>query len=211
MARYNDANCKLCRREATKLFLKGYRCYTEKCSFEKRGYPPGMHGKLAGRRRKASDYSIQLREKQKVKRLYGLLEAQFKNYFKKASRMPGITGEQLLVSLECRLDNIIYRMGFCPSRKSARQMIRHRHFLINDKLVDLPSYSVKLGDEITVKDKSRDLPLIQGSVESRQKEQVLSWLEVDFKIFKGRMLSKPTRAEIPVAAQEQLIVELYSK
>jgi len=211
MARYHDANCKLCRREATKLFLKGYRCYTEKCSFEKRGYPPGMHGRFGGRRRKTSEYSIQLREKQKVKRLYGLLEAQFKNYFKKATRMQGITGELLLVSLECRLDNIIYRMGFCPSRKSARQMVRHRHFLVNSKLVDLPSFSVNAGDEITVREKSKNIPLIQSSVESRQKEQILSWLEVDFKGLKGRMLTMPTREEIPVVAQEQMIVELYSK
>lgn len=211
MARYHDADCKLCRREATKLFLKGYRCYTEKCAIERKGYPPGMHGRMGGRRRKVSDYSIQLREKQKVKRLYGLLEAQFKNYFKKASSMPGITGEQLLIFLECRLDNIIYRMGFCPSRKSARQMVRHRHFLVNGKPVDLPSYSVKLGDEISIRGRSKDLPLIQSSVENRQKEQVLSWLEVDFKELKGRMLSQPTRDEIPVAVQEQLIVELYSK
>ncbi len=211
MARYNDADCKLCRREGTKLFLKGYRCYTEKCAIERKGYPPGMHGRMAGRRRKVSDYQVQLREKQKVKRLYGLLEAQFKNYFVKASSMPGITGEQLLVSLECRLDNIIYRMGFCPSRKSARQMVRHRHFLVNGRPVDLPSYGVRLGDEISVRDRSRDIPLIQGSVENRQKEQVLSWLEVDFKEMKGRMLSQPTRDEIPVAVQEQLIVELYSK
>ncbi|MFQ6102957.1 MAG: 30S ribosomal protein S4 [Candidatus Glassbacteria bacterium] len=211
MSRYHGADCKLCRREGTKLFLKGYRCYTEKCSFERRGYPPGMHGKVGGRRRKPSDYSIQLREKQKVKRLYGLLETQFKNYFKKASRMPGITGEQLLISLECRLDNIVYRMGFCPSRKAARQMVRHRHFLVNKRIVDLPSYSVKSGDEIAVRDKSKDIPLIRESIESRQKEQVLNWLEVDFKNFKGRVLTKPSRAEIPVATQEQLIVELYSK
>jgi len=211
MARYHEANCKLCRREATKLFLKGYRCYTEKCSLERKAYPPGVHGRVAGRRRKTSDYSIQLREKQKVKRMYGVLEAQFKNYFKKASRISGITGEQLLISLESRLDNIIYRMGFCPSRKSARQMVRHRHFLVNEKLVDLPSFNVKAGDEISVRTKSRELPLIQGSVENRQKEQVLSWLEVDFKALKGRVLATPTRAEIPVVAQEQLIVELYSK
>ncbi len=170
-----------------------------------------MHGRFGGRRRKTSEYSIQLREKQKVKRLYGLLEAQFKNYFKKATRMQGITGELLLVSLECRLDNIIYRMGFCPSRKSARQMVRHRHFLVNSKLVDLPSFSVNAGDEITVREKSKNIPLIQSSVESRQKEQILSWLEVDFKGLKGRMLTMPTREEIPVVAQEQMIVELYSK
>jgi small subunit ribosomal protein S4 len=211
MARYHEADCKLCRREGTKLFLKGYRCYTEKCAFERRGYPPGMHGRAGGRRRKASEYQIQLREKQKMKRLYGLLETQFKNYFKKASRMPGITGEQLMVFLECRLDNIIYRMGFCPSRKSARQMVKHRHFLVNEKQVDLPSYSVRPGDVVSVREKSRNVPIIQSSVESRQKEQVLSWLEVDFKGLKGRLLAKPTRAEIPVAAQEQLVVELYSK
>lgn len=211
MARYAESVCKLCRREGTKLFLKGYRCYTEKCAFERRGYPPGMHGKLAGRRRKASDYSIQLREKQKVKRLYCLLETQFKNYFKKASAMPGVTGEQLLVALETRLDNIVFRMGFCPSRQSARQMVRHRHFLVNNKPVDLPSYGVQVGDEVSVREKSRNIPLIQASVEYRQKEQVLSWLEVDFKNMKGRLLARPTRAEIPVAVQEQLIVELYSK
>jgi small subunit ribosomal protein S4 len=211
MARYAESVCKLCRREGTKLFLKGYRCYTEKCAFERRGYPPGVHGKFAGRRRKASDYSIQLREKQKVKRLYGLLEAQFKNYFKKASGMPGVTGEQLLVALETRLDNIVYRMGFCPSRKAARQMVRHRHFLVNNKPVDLPSYGVKIGDEVSVREKSQNIPLIQGSIENRQKEQILSWLDVDFKNMKGRVLAKPSRAEIPVAVQEQLIVELYSK
>ena len=211
MSRYHAADCKLCRREGTKLFLKGYRCYTVKCASERRGYPPGMHWKVAGRRRKTSDYSIQLRENLKVKRLYGVLEAQFKNYFKKASRMPGITGEQLLISLECRLDNIVYRMGFCPSRKSARQMVRHSHFLVNNRKVDLPSYSLKSGDEIAVRGKSKDIPLIRECVESRQKEQVLSWLEVDFKNLKGRVLTRPQRTEIPVAAQEQLIVELYSK
>jgi small subunit ribosomal protein S4 len=194
-----------------KLFLKGYRCYTEKCAIEKRAYPPGMHGRLGGRRRKASEYSIQLREKQKVKRLYGILEAQFRHYFKKVSGMPGITGEQLLVALETRLDNVVFRLGFCPSRKAARQMVRHRHFAVNNKPVDLPSYGVKIGDEISVREKSRNIPLIMNSVEDRQKEQPLSWLEVDFKNMKGRLLATPTRSEIPVAVQEQLIVELYSK
>jgi small subunit ribosomal protein S4 len=211
MARFTGPVCKLCRREGQKLFLKGTRCYTEKCAIERRGYPPGVHGRMAARRRKQSEYATQLREKQKVKRIYGVLESQFENYFLKSSRTPGVTGENLLVMLERRLDNIVYRLGLAPSRKSARQLVRHRHILVGGRPVDIPSFQVSPGDEIRVKEKSREMPLILGSIESRGKEATLPWLEVDFKSMTGRMIELPTRDTIPIAAEEQLIVELYSK
>jgi small subunit ribosomal protein S4 len=211
MARYSGPVCKLCRREEQKLFLKGTRCYTEKCAIERRGYPPGEHGRAAQRRRKQSEYALQLREKQKVKRIYGVLETQFKNYFVEAARQSGVTGENLLVQLERRLDNVVYRLGLAPSRKGGRQLVRHRHVQVNGRTVDVPSFQVSRGDQITIKEKSREMPLILGAIESRGKEGTPPWLEVDFKTMSGRMLELPTRETIPIAADEQLIVELYSK
>ena len=211
MARHTGPVCRLCRREGQKLFLKGTRCYTEKCAIERRGYPPGVHGRMASRRRKQSEYATQLREKQKVKRIYGVLESQFENYFTKSSQTPGVTGENLLIMLERRLDNVVYRLGLAPSRKAARQLVRHRHININGRVVDVPSYQVSPGERIQVKEKSREMPLILGSIESRGKEGTLPWLEVDFKSQSGRMVELPSRETIPIAAEEQLIVELYSK
>ena len=211
MARYLDANCKLCRREGTKLFLKGERCYTDKCAVERRAFAPGQHGRNAARRRKTSDYNTQLREKQKVKRIYGLLEKQFRNYFVKASRKSGVTGENLLQLLETRLDNIVYRLGLAPSLKSARQLVRHSHITVNGKVVDIPSYQVIPGEEISVREKSRQLGLILSTIERRGKQEPVNWLSVDYKSQTGRMLEIPGRADIPVATHEQLIVELYSK
>ena len=211
MARHTGPVCRLCRREGQKLFLKGTRCYTEKCAIERRGYPPGVHGRMAGRRRKQSEYATQLREKQKVKRIYGVLETQFENYFTKSAQTPGVTGENLLVMLERRLDNVVYRLGLAPSRKAGRQLVRHRHITVNGRVVDVPSYQVSPGQRIQVKEKSREMPLILGSIESRGKEGTLPWLEVDFKSQSGSMVEMPTRETIPIAAEEQLIVELYSK
>ena len=211
MARYTGPVCKLCRREGQKLFLKGQKCYTEKCPVERRAYPPGQHGPAQARRRKQSDYAVQLREKQKVKRIYGLHERQFRNLFERAVNVPGITGENLIVSLESRLDNVIFRMGFAPSRSAARQLVRHRHVEINGSIVDVPSYQVTPGDEIAVKPKSKDLLTVQASLEARTRPTLLEWLALDEKARVGRMVRKPTRGDIPLAVQEQLIVELYSK
>jgi len=211
MARYTGPVCKLCRREGQKLFLKGQKCYTEKCPVERRAYPPGQHGPAQARRRKQSDYAVQLREKQKVKRIYGLHERQFRNAFERAVNVPGITGENLLVSLESRLDNVVFRMGFAPSRSAARQLVRHRHVEINGSIVDVPSYQVSPGDEIAVKPKSKDLLAVQASLEARTRPALLEWLALDEKARVGRMVRKPTRGDIPLAVQEQLIVELYSK
>jgi small subunit ribosomal protein S4 len=211
MARYNGPVCKLCRREGQKLFLKGIKCYTEKCPVERRAYPPGQHGPAQARRRKQSDYAIQLREKQKVKRIYGLGERQFRNLFEKAAVLTGITGENLIVSLESRLDNIVFRMGFAPSRASARQLVRHRHVEVNGRIVDIPSYQVSAGDEVALKASSRQLTIVEESLESRTRPQLLDWLALDQKNRVGRLVRKPTREDIPLAAQEQLIVELYSK
>lgn len=209
MARYTDAVCKLCRREKQKLFLKGSRCFTEKCAIERRNYAPGQHG--LSRRSKSSEYSRQLREKQKLKRIYGLLETQFRNYYEKANRTKGITGENLVLLLEKRLDNVIYRLGFAPSRNSARQIVRHRHILVNDKLVDIPSYQIKVGDVIKVADKSKKLAVIHDSVSKVRDSQLAAWLEIDKAALAGKFLSVPTRAEIPLEVNEQLVVELYSK
>ena len=211
MARYTGSNCKLCRREGTKLLLKGEKCRTEKCPIERRSFAPGMHGRFSRRRRRETEYALQLREKQKVKRIYGVLETQFRNYFEKSARKKGLTGDNLLIMLERRLDNILYRMGFCPSRKSARQLIRHRFFTVNDRIVDIPSYQVKEGDVISVREKGKDLGLIMASIEVSQREETPSWLRVDFKGMKGEVLSTPTREEIPEPVQEQLIVGLYSR
>ncbi len=211
MARYTGPVCKLCRREGQKLFLKGQKCYTEKCPVERRAYPPGQHGPAQARRRKQSDYALQLREKQKVKRIYGLPEKQFRTLFERATKVPGITGENLIVSLETRLDNIVFRMGFAQSRAQARQLVRHRHVEVNGRIVDIPSYHVKPGDEIAIKPKSRDIVPVQQALEARTRPPLLDWLALDEKARVGRMVRQPTRADIPLAAQEQLIVELYSK
>ena len=211
MSRYVEANCKLCRREGTKLFLKGSRCLTEKCAVEKRAYPPGQHGQASGRRRKASQYSRQLREKQKVKRIYGLSEQQFRNTFQRALGEPGRTGENLLVALESRLDNVVYRMGLAPSRKAARQLVRHRHVEVNGRPVDVPSYQLAPGDEVRVSKASRELDVIAVSLELASKGQPVSWVTVDRGAMAGKVVERPTRDAIPIAAEEQLIVELYSK
>jgi small subunit ribosomal protein S4 len=211
MARYTGPVCKLCRREGQKLFLKGQKCYTEKCPVERRAYPPGQHGPAQARRRKQSDYAVQLREKQKVKRIYGLHERQFRNAFERALKIPGITGENLLVDLESRLDNVIFRMGFAMSRSQARQIVRHRHVEVNGSIVDVPSYQVSPGDEVAVKAKSKDLLAVEASLAARTRPALLQWLALDEKARVGRMVRKPTRGDIPLAVQEQLIVELYSK
>ena len=211
MARYTGPACKLCRREGTKLFLKGTRCLTEKCAVERRAYAPGQHGQSTGRRRKASEYAKQLREKQKVKRIYGLSERQFRNIFERALKEPGVTGEALLVALESRLDNLVYRMGFATSRKQARQLVRHRHIQINGRVVDIPSFVVRPGDEVKVVDASKELVQIKVAMEQFTRGQPVSWIQVDTDKAMGRMTERPTRDAIPIAAQEQLIVELYSK
>jgi small subunit ribosomal protein S4 len=211
MARYTGPVCKLCRREGTKLFLKGTRCLTEKCAVERRAYAPGQHGQSTGRRRKASEYAKQLREKQKVKRIYGLSERQFRNIFERALKEPGVTGEALLVALESRLDNLVYRMGFATSRKQARQLVRHRHIQVNGRVVDIPSYVVLPGDEVKVVDASREMLQVKVALEQFGRGQPVSWIQVDTDKVLGRMTERPTRDAIPIAAQEQLIVELYSK
>ena len=211
MARYTGPSCKLCRREGTKLFLKGSRCNSDKCSLEKRAYIPGEHGNAKGFRRRLSDYGIHLREKQKVRRIYGILEKQFRKYFKMAAKKSGITGENLLQFLECRLDNIIYRMGFAPSRKSARQIVRHGHILVNGRKVNIPSFLVHSEDEISIKEKSRGLTLIQEAMEASTEVSNYEWFEVNKDQFMGKILSIPTRIQIPLDVDERLIVEYYSK
>jgi small subunit ribosomal protein S4 len=209
--RYTGPSCRQCRREGTKLFLKGTKCFTEKCPVERRPFPPGQHGQNTSRRRKVSEYAKQLREKQKVKRMYGVSERQFRNTFEKVSSLPGITGHNLLAALESRLDNMVYRMGFAASRKAARQLICHRHVEINGKTVDIPSFQVQPGQEIRVREHSRTNVGVLASLEQAARGQVPSWLAVDKDTFSGRMLERPQRASIPIAAQEQLVVELYSK
>lgn len=209
MARYHDASCKLCRREGEKLFLKGTRCLSDKCAVERRQYAPGQHG---GRiRRKISSYGLQLREKQKVKRLYGLLERQFHNYFVTADRRPGITGEILLQLLETRLDNLVYRLGFAPSRKSARQLVRHRHIIVDGRIVNIPSYHVKPNQVIQVKGKSKNLELVHSALKDVGRGDEYPWLRLNKAALEGELLEIPKRTDIPLTANEQLIVELYSK
>ena len=208
MARYTKSVCRLCRRENLKLFLKGERCYTEKCAIDRRNYPPGQHGQG---RKKISDYGAQLREKQKVKRLYGLLENQFLNTFKKADRQKGITGETLLSLLERRLDNAVYRLGFANSRNEARQLVEHRHFLVNHSKVSIPSYLVKPGDIIELREKSKKVVRILEALEGVARRGVPQWLELDKEQLKGSVKGLPTREEITIPIQEKLIVELYSK
>ena len=211
MARYTGPVCKRCRREGQKLFLKGTKCYTEKCPVERRQYPPGQHGPASVRRRKQSDYAMQLREKQKVKRIYGLHEKQFRNLFEYAAGRPGVTGENLIVALESRLDNVVFRMGLATSRRQARQLIRHRHVEVNGGVVNIPSYRLAAGDEVAVRERSRDLELVEVSLGSRSRPRLLDWLSIDDKKRVGRVVRAPMRGDIPLAAQEQLIVELYSK
>jgi small subunit ribosomal protein S4 len=211
MARYTGPVCRLCRREGQKLFLKGTKCFTEKCPIERRPYAPGQHGQSTGRRKKTSEYAHQLREKQKVKRIYGVAERPFRNLFEKAAHATGVTGENLLVALESRLDNIVYRMGFASSRKEARQLIRHRHVQVKGHTVDVPSYSVAPGDEVRIAAKSKDILPVAVALSSKTKPTSVGWLAVDEGSRTGRMVGRPTRADIPLAVQEQLIVELYSK
>jgi small subunit ribosomal protein S4 len=208
LARYTKSVCRLCRRENLKLFLKGERCYTEKCAIERRNYPPGQHGQD---RKKFSDYGAQLREKQKVRRLYGVLENQFRNIFKEADRRKGITGETLLSLLERRLDNTVYRLGFANSRNEARQLVRHNHFLVNQSKVNIPSYLVKPGDIIEVREKSKKIVRILEALEGVARRGVPQWLELDKEQLKGNVKALPTREEITLPIQEKLIVELYSK
>jgi small subunit ribosomal protein S4 len=209
MARYTGPSCKLCRREKQKLFLKGTKCFTEKCPVERKNYAPGQHG--LSRRSKVSDYSVQLREKQKVKRTYGVLESQFRNYFELASKQKGRTGENLVKLLERRVDNIIYRSGLAPSRKAARQLILHKHFRINGKSVNIPSFLLRAGDTIQVKDKSKQVKVFHESMKRVKDDMLPGWLQVDKSALKGTLLSIPERIDIPFNANEQLIVELYSK
>ncbi len=208
MARYTGALCRQCRREGEKLFLKGDRCYTDKCAFERRKYPPGQHGTS---RTKISDYGIQLREKQKVKRIYGVLEKQFRKYFKEAQKKKGVTGELLLQFLELRLDNIVYRLGFASNRRQARQFVNHGHILVNGRVVDIPSYRVKAGDVIEVKESSRKIPFIEENISKVEHRGIPNWLELEPENFRGKVLSIPSREEIPLDVKEHLIVELYSK
>ena len=209
MARYIGPVCRLCRREGMKLFLKGERCYSEKCAIEKRNVPPGQHGR--SRKAKMVGYGVQLREKQKVKRTYGVLENQFRRYFEAADRQKGITGELLLQSLERRLDNVVYRLGFATSRPQARQLVRHGHFTVNGKKVDIPSYPVRSGDTVAVRSDSVQNPTIQHAMEEVKGRGIPEWLLIDAATLSGRISQLPTRAQINLPVQEQLIVELYSK
>ena len=209
MARYTGANCKLCRREGEKLFLKGTRCYTEKCAVERRKFAPGQHGQ--NMRRKVSAYGVQLREKQKIRRIYGLLEKQFHNYYVRADKKVGITGENLIQMLETRLDNMVYRLGFAPSRKAARQLVRHRHIQVNGQVVDIPSFSVKPNELIKIKEKSKNLDLIHGALKDVGRGEEIPWIRLNKAALEGELLEIPKRSEIPLTANEQLVVELYSK
>ena len=211
MARYTDAVCKLCRREGVKLFLKGDRCFSEKCAIDRRAYPPGEHAAERRRPRKMSEYGTQLREKQKLRRVYGVMERQFRHYFDRATRMEGVTGERLLQLLERRLDNVVYRMGFAPSRAAARQLIRHGHIQVRARKVDIPSFRVRPGDVIAVRDKSRQLGIVQESLKGAEMRPKVSYIDVDRGKLEGTFLMLPSRAEIPVPVEEQMVVELYSK
>ena len=208
MARYLGSACRLCRRENLKLFLKGERCYSDKCAIERRNYPPGQHGQ---RRPKFTEFSIQLREKQKVKRMYGLLEKQFRGTFDLAAKAKGITGEALLVLLERRLDNVTYRLGFASSRADARMLITHKHLLVNGKRMSIPSYFVRAGDVISVREKSRKIDRIISAMDGVQRRGVPEWAEVDREAYTGKINVLPTRSEITATINEKLIVELYSK
>jgi small subunit ribosomal protein S4 len=208
VARYTGAVCRLCRREGLKLFLKGERCYTDKCAIERRNYPPGEHGQA---RLKFSEYSVQLREKQKLRRMYGVLERQFRRYFAMADRAKGVTGETLLQLLERRLDNTVYRIGFATSRAEARQLVRHGHFRVNGRKVNVPSYLVRAGDTVSVRDRSQKVARIQESLELAQRRGVPDWLEITPESFAGRVKSLPARSDLTMPINEKLVVELYSK
>lgn len=208
MARYTGAVCRLCRREGDKLFLKGERCYSAKCAMERRPYAPGQHG---NRRTKVSEYGLQLRTKQKAKRIYGVLETQFRNYYEKAAQQKGITGENLLILLETRLDNVAYRAGLGRSRTEARQIVRHNHVLVNGKKVNIPSYQVKVGDVITVKEKSQSLAGIKTIIETTASRAIPEWMDSDLENFTVKVVEKPVRDQIQIPVEETLIVELYSK
>lgn len=210
MARYTGPVCRQCRREGTKLYLKGDKCYSDKCPFAGRSYAPGQHGQGQARK-KVSEYGIQLREKQKARRIYGLLEGQFRTYFEKAERQKGITGENLLITLERRLDNVVYRLGFANSRNQARQLVRHGHFTVNGHRVDIPSYLIKADDVIQVKEGSKESPLLKEIAEGVGHKTVPAWLEVSASDMSGKVVRYPTREEIDVPIQEHLIVELYSR
>jgi small subunit ribosomal protein S4 len=209
LARYTDPVCRLCRREGMKLFLKGAKCFSDKCPIEKRNFAPGQHGK--DRKAKVVGYGLQLREKQKTKRMYFAQEGQFRNYFEKAARTKGVTGEMLLQQLERRLDNVVYRLGFGMSRRQARQLVRHNHVAVNGHKVNIPSYQVSVGEEITIREASRKIPVLEQAKEFASHQNVPTWLEVDRDNYKGRVLSLPKREEIQMPVNEQLIVELYSK
>ncbi|SRR5713101_3802337 len=209
MGRYIEASCRLCRRERQKLFLKGTKCFTEKCPVERRGYPPGQHGQA--RKTKISDYGVQLREKQKIRRMYGMMEEQFRNYFDRALSQTGRTGETLVKTLERRLDNVVYRMGFAPSRKAARQLVRHGHFMVNNRVVNIPSYLLNPGDLVQVHERSKKLEIIHASMKRMKDSAMLPWLSLDKAQMVGTFLNIPERTDIPLNANEQLVVELYSK
>jgi small subunit ribosomal protein S4 len=208
MARYTGADCRLCRREGVKLFLKGDRCYSEKCGVEKRPFPPGQAGR---KRPRDSEYRVQLREKQRTKRVYGVLEKQFRTYYELANRQQGITGENLLRLLESRLDNVVYRLGFAASRDEARQTVRHNHILVNGARVNIPSYRVRPGDVISLAEKARNLTVVKAAIISSARVEVPGWLQVDVEKLQGKVLSLPSRDQIDTQVREQLIVELYSK
>lgn len=208
MARYTEAKCRLCRREGAKLFLKGDRCFTEKCAYERRPYAPGMAGRM---RKKMSDYALQLREKQKIRRTYGVLENQFRNYFHRADMQKGVTGANLLIMLERRMDNVIYRLGFANSRDQARQLVRHGIFMLNGRRVNVPSMQVHKGDVITVREESKKVPVIQEAQEVMARRGCPEWLEADAAAFKGSVKELPKREDIQSPFNEQLVVELYSK
>ncbi|NCQ34146.1 30S ribosomal protein S4 [bacterium] len=209
MARYTGAKCKLCRREGMKLFLKGERCYGSSCAIERRPYGPGQHGRRRGR--KPSDYKLQLREKQKVRAIYGVLERQFRLYFAEANRRMGATGENLFNLLEKRLDNVIYRLGFAPSRASARQLIRHKHVLVGDVVCDVPSRQVKVGQIVRIRTKSQNIPQVVGAIKDANKRDRLPFVQADDKKMEGHLVSEPQLSDLPIPIQENLIVELYSK
>lgn len=207
MSRYTGPNCRFCRREGTKLFLKGERCTLEKCAFERRSYAPGQHGQ--GMRRKQSEYSVQLRAKQKLARIYGVREGQFRSYYREATRVPGVSGENLLRLLESRLDSVVFRLGFAPSRKAARQLVRHNHFTVNGRRVNIPSYLTRPGDVIDVSEKSRQLEVFHESL--RRARETVPWLSVDKANLSGSVLERPAREDIPTLAEEQLVIEFYSR
>jgi small subunit ribosomal protein S4 len=209
MARYTGAVCRLCRREGTKLFLKGTKCLSDRCPIEKRNFPPGQHGK--DRKAKIVGYGLQLHEKQKAKRMYFTLEGQFRTYYEKASRNPGVTGELLIQQLECRLDNVAFRLGFAVSRRQARQVVRHGHVTVNGRKVNIPSYQVRVGDEIAIHESAKKLVIIEQGVQYAASNPVPVWLEANFENMSGRVLSLPKRKDVAMPINEQLIVELYSK